>query len=167
MMARIPITALGLALAAAAAPAQPPQGAPVTLRGEVVRVDTMPAMGPAAHGATRGAHPGMRPGAHPGMGAAMGPGGGAGRLGVHLAVRTANDSVVTVALGPATYLARQSLRLAAGDRVEVRGTRMTIAGAPGVVASEVRRGDAVLALRDARGMPLWRGQGAAPPTGKP
>jgi len=28
-----------------------------------------------------------------------------------------------------------------------------------IIAQEVRRGDQVLALRDANGVPLWRGQG--------
>lgn len=50
--------------------------------------------------------------------------------GVHLQLRTARDTI-PVHLGPAWYLARQSsVRLAAGDRVTVRGSRITVGGGP-------------------------------------
>jgi len=79
-------------------------------------------------------------------------------LGVHLTVAMGSEQV-TVQLGPDFYVDGQPLKLAKGDKVEVKGARTTVNGQPAVVALEVRRGDEVLALRDTGGMPLWRGQG--------
>ena len=79
-------------------------------------------------------------------------------LGVHLTVAMGSEQV-PVHLGPDFYVDGQPLKLAKGDKVEVRGSRTTVDGQPVVIALEVRRGDQVLALRDAGGVPLWRGQG--------
>jgi hypothetical protein len=80
--------------------------------------------------------------------------------GVHLMLGTATEKL-RVDLGPSFYVDAQALKLAAGDRVEVRGARTTIGGKPALIAQEVRRGTEVLALRDASGLPLWRGRGMA------
>lgn len=77
--------------------------------------------------------------------------------GVHLLVKTEKDEV-EVHLGPAWFVESQDEKLAVGDRVEVTGSRVTIAGEPAILAAEVKRGDEVLTLRDvANGMPLWAG----------
>ena len=78
--------------------------------------------------------------------------------GVHLTVAMGSEQV-TVHLGPDFYVDGQPLKLAKGDKVEVKGARTTVNGQTVVIALEVRRGDQVLALRDTGGMPLWRGQG--------
>ena len=78
--------------------------------------------------------------------------------GVHLTVAMGSEQV-TVHLGPDFYVDGQPLKLAKGDRVEVKGARTTFNGETVVIALEVRRGDQVLALRDTGGVPLWRGQG--------
>jgi hypothetical protein len=78
--------------------------------------------------------------------------------GVHVTVQTGTDRVA-VQLGPAFYVDRQTVKLAKGDQVEVKGARATVGGQPVIIAQEVRRGDAVLALRDANGVPLWSGAG--------
>jgi len=63
---------------------------------------------------------------------------------------------VKVQLGPADYLDRQTLKLAPGDQVEVRGVRVTRPKVTGFIAGEVRKGGQVLRLRDdATGRPLW------------
>jgi hypothetical protein len=80
------------------------------------------------------------------------------REGVHLVVATGSEKI-EVHLGPSFYVDAQSLKLAKGDKVEVKGARTTLGGQPLVIAQEVRRGDQVLALRDANGVPAWRGQG--------
>ncbi len=80
------------------------------------------------------------------------------REGVHLVVATGSEQL-GVLLGPAFYVDAQPLKLAQGDQVEVTGSRTSFGGRPVVVAQEVRRGGEVLALRDASGVPLWRGQG--------
>ena len=78
--------------------------------------------------------------------------------GVHLTVAVGSESV-DVHLGPDFYVDAQALQIAKGDRIEVKGSRITFDGKPAVVAQEVRRGAEVLALRDASGTPAWRGQG--------
>jgi hypothetical protein len=78
--------------------------------------------------------------------------------GVHLVVAMGSEKVA-VHLGPDFYVDAQALKLATGDQVEVKGSRTTLDGQAVIVAQEVRRGDQVLALRDASGIPVWRGQG--------
>jgi hypothetical protein len=81
-----------------------------------------------------------------------------GHEGIHLIVAMGSENLA-VRLGPGFYVDAQALKLAKGDLVEVKGSRITVDGQPIIIAQEVRRGDQVLALRDANGIPLWRGQG--------
>jgi hypothetical protein len=80
--------------------------------------------------------------------------------GVHLILAMGSETL-SVHLGPAFYVDGQPVKIARGDTVEVIGSRVTLGGKPVIVAREVRRGADVLALRDASGAPLWRGQGAS------
>ena len=82
--------------------------------------------------------------------------------GIHLVLGAGKDAI-GVHVGPAWYVDRQSLRLAKGDRVTVRGSRVTWAGAPAIVAIEVRRGDDILKRGTEAGVPLWSNRMAAPP----
>lgn len=75
--------------------------------------------------------------------------------GVHLALGMGSETV-SVRLGPDFYVDAQALKLAKGDKVEVKGSRLDRSGETIIVAQEVRRGDDVLVLRDASGVPLWR-----------
>jgi len=78
--------------------------------------------------------------------------------GIHLIVAVGSEKL-NVHLGPDFYVDAQALKLATGDKVEVKGSRITLDGEPAMIAQEVRRGAEVLALRDGSGLPLWRGQG--------
>jgi hypothetical protein len=78
--------------------------------------------------------------------------------GVHFVLRTATGTV-QVHLGPARYVDAQPLKLAPGDAVVVTGSRVTVDGAPAIVAAKVQKGERVLILRDAAGIPKWRGAG--------
>jgi hypothetical protein len=78
--------------------------------------------------------------------------------GIHLTVAMGSEKL-SVHLGPDFYLDAQPLKLARGDKVEVKGSRTTVDGRPVLIAQEVRRAGEVLALRDADGVPLWRGGG--------
>lgn len=82
-------------------------------------------------------------------GKAMGPG-------VHLQLKTDHETV-SVHLGPAWYVEHQEMRLAANDRIEVKGSRITFEGKPAIIAAEVHKGDQTMMLRDANGFPLWAG----------
>jgi hypothetical protein len=89
---------------------------------------------------------------------------GMGR-GVHLLLKT-EQGMMNVHLGPAWYVENQDVKIAPKDRLEVKGSRVTIDGTPVVIAAEVRKGAEVLALRDDSGIPRWagwrRGGGTAP-----
>lgn len=74
--------------------------------------------------------------------------------GVHLAVK-AEKETIPVHLGPRWYIENQDIKLAPKDRVEVRGSRVTIGGTPALIAAEIKKGDDVLVLRDAQGYPAW------------
>jgi hypothetical protein len=77
-------------------------------------------------------------------------------VGVHLMLRTKTESV-EVHLGPRWYLESQGAHLKVGDAIEVRGSRIQIDNKPALVAVEIKRGDEVLILRDADGVPRWAG----------
>jgi hypothetical protein len=78
--------------------------------------------------------------------------------GIALVVKTEKETV-TVHLGPSWYLERLDTKIGKGDKVEIKGARTTIAGKPVVLAAEVKKGDNVLVLRDASGVPVWAGWG--------
>jgi len=87
--------------------------------------------------------------------------------GVHLMVKTDKEEIA-VHLGPRWYVDEQTVKLAVKDRVEVRGSRITQAGKPVIIAAEVKKADQVLKLRDEAGLPLWGGKGRrqGPPAGR-
>lgn len=76
--------------------------------------------------------------------------------GVHLMLESDAERI-SVHLGPAWYLDNQDQTLDVGDEIEVTGSKTTYRGEPAIIAAEVKRGDAVLRLRDERGFPAWRG----------
>jgi hypothetical protein len=76
--------------------------------------------------------------------------------GVHLVLKT-DAGEMSVHLGPAWYIERQDVKLEPGDTIEVKGARTTFAGKPAIIASEIKKGDATLLLRDEAGVPLWSG----------
>jgi len=78
--------------------------------------------------------------------------------GLALVVKTEKETV-TVHLGPTWYLERLDTKIAVGDQVEIKGVRTILAGKPVVIAAEVTKGDNVLTLRDATGVPVWAGWG--------
>ena len=76
--------------------------------------------------------------------------------GVHAMVKTKRETI-SVHLGPGWFLENQDTLVAAGDALEVMGSRITYEGRPAIVAATVTRGDEVLTLRDGRGIPVWSG----------
>jgi len=75
--------------------------------------------------------------------------------GIYWLVKTSTGTM-DVHLGPAWYLGAQKFTVQLGDRVEIKGLQTNRNGKPVLLASEIRRGNQVLMLRDARGIPLWR-----------
>jgi hypothetical protein len=76
--------------------------------------------------------------------------------GVHTVVKTGKETI-SVHLGPGWYIEYQDVKIAAKDQIEVKGSRVTFEGKPAIIASEVKKGDEVLILRDAAGLPAWSG----------
>ncbi len=76
--------------------------------------------------------------------------------GIHLTVKTDKETV-SVMLGPGWYIERLDTKLAKGDKIELKGSRITYEGKPAIIAAEVKKGDAVLKLRDDNGVPVWAG----------
>lgn len=76
--------------------------------------------------------------------------------GIHLVLKT-DGGKVSVHLGPGWYIERLDTRIEAGDAIEVKGSRVTFQDAPAIIAAEVKKGDAVLKLRDDNGFPAWAG----------
>ncbi len=76
--------------------------------------------------------------------------------GIHVNVKTEKETIAAH-LGPAWYLKQQGLTMQAGDRIEIRGSRITYRGHPAIIAAEVKKGSQSLKLREDDGRPLWRG----------
>ena len=76
--------------------------------------------------------------------------------GVHLVVKT-DKGDLSVHLGPQWYLENQDVKIEPKDKVEIKGSRVTVQGKPTLIAAEVKKGDEVLKLRDEAGMPVWAG----------
>ena len=73
---------------------------------------------------------------------------------MHLTVQAAEGNY-DVHVGPADYVTQQGFSFAAGDQVEIVGSKVELNGTMAVIAREVRKGDKVLSLRDKQGIPLW------------
>ncbi len=83
---------------------------------------------------------------------------GNGHAGVHLILNT-SDGQIPVHLGPASWVDGQTLKIATGDEVTVKGSRTTFNDKPVLIAETISKGGSTLVLRDPRGVPAWRGQG--------
>ena len=76
--------------------------------------------------------------------------------GIHLQLKT-DQETISVHLGPAWYIERLDARIEKGNTIEVKGSRVSVAGKPAIIAAEVKKGDALLKLRDDSGIPAWAG----------
>lgn len=76
--------------------------------------------------------------------------------GIHILLKTDKETI-PVHLGPGWYIERLDTKIEKGDSLEVKGSRVTFAGKPAVIASDVKKGDNVLRLRDENGIPAWAG----------
>lgn len=76
--------------------------------------------------------------------------------GVHAIVKTEKETI-SVHLGPAWYIENQDVKIVPENKIEVKGSRITFDGKPAIIASEIKKGDEVILLRDANGFPAWSG----------
>ena len=76
--------------------------------------------------------------------------------GVHVILKTDKETI-SVHLGPEWYVERLDTKIEKGDKVDVKGSRVTFAGKPAIIAAEVKKGENTLVLRDSAGIPAWAG----------
>jgi hypothetical protein len=76
--------------------------------------------------------------------------------GIHAIVRTEKESI-SVHLGPGWYIDNLDTDIVPGDNIRVKGSRIVLDGKPVIIAAEVIKGEDVLRLRDADGVPVWSG----------
>jgi hypothetical protein len=74
--------------------------------------------------------------------------------GTHLVVQ-AEGETLEVHLGPSRFLAGQEFSFEAGDAIEVTGSKVKRGEGEALLAREVKKGDTVLTLRNAEGVPQW------------
>jgi hypothetical protein len=74
--------------------------------------------------------------------------------GMYMQMRTGNETV-SVHLGPAWYWQNQGMTIEPNDRIQVQGSRINRAGNSTMIAAQVHKGNQVMRLRDANGVPVW------------
>lgn len=75
--------------------------------------------------------------------------------GTHLVVTTSSGNV-DVHVGPESFLTANKLSFATGDWVKVSGVMASLPSGKVFLARVITKGSQTLALRTARGFPLWR-----------
>jgi hypothetical protein len=63
--------------------------------------------------------------------------------------------IITVQLGPAWYIDKQTPRIEANDTITVTGSRLTMDGRSAIVAADITKGNELLKLRDDNGIAVW------------
>ena len=74
--------------------------------------------------------------------------------GFDLLVKTEKETV-TVNLGPVWFIENQDIKFEPKDKVEVTGSRVSFGGKAQMIASQIKKGDYVLEMRDRFGSPVW------------
>lgn len=80
-----------------------------------------------------------------------------GSVGVHFDLKTDDNKIVSVHVGPALYVGMQNFFFFADDQVEIVGSRMSRDGNAAIWAKSIKKGDQILALRGDDGAPKWTG----------
>jgi hypothetical protein len=75
--------------------------------------------------------------------------------GVYL-VLAAKKEQVPVHLGPLWYITRQPYYFKKGDKIQVKGSKVTFKDVEIIVASEIRKEKMQMTLRDENGAPMWQ-----------
>ena len=78
-------------------------------------------------------------------------------MGVQIIMKTAKETI-PVHLGPLWFMKKQKREVAPGDKIEITGSRVDFDGKPAIIASDIKKGDKKLQLRDEKGVPVWSGE---------
>jgi hypothetical protein len=73
---------------------------------------------------------------------------------INLLLETGKGTIA-VQLGPDWYIDKQTPRIQPDDTIKVTGSRVTMDGRSMVVAADVTKGNELLRLREANGIPVW------------
>jgi hypothetical protein len=73
---------------------------------------------------------------------------------IDLILQTEKETIA-VHLGPAWYMNKQTLHIEANDIIMVTGSRIGMGGNSGITAADIRKGNDLLKLREANGIPVW------------
>ncbi|BAY28223.1 hypothetical protein NIES2107_00470 [Nostoc carneum NIES-2107] len=76
--------------------------------------------------------------------------------GLHLKVKTLTEEI-PVHLGPVWYINQQNIQIKLQDNIEVKGSRITFAGQPTIIAAQIKKDNKILKLRSDDGLPVWAG----------
>jgi hypothetical protein len=76
--------------------------------------------------------------------------------GVHILLLTDKETI-PVHLGPVWFVERLDVKLKKGDKIEVTGSKVIMNKKHVLLATQVKKGDMILQLRDATGEPVWQG----------
>jgi hypothetical protein len=74
--------------------------------------------------------------------------------GTHLVVSFGAETL-SVHVGPSNYVSQQGFSFVDGDQIEVTGSRIKFEDSDVLIAREIKKGDKVLTLRNAQGIPAW------------
>lgn len=75
--------------------------------------------------------------------------------GIGLILKTDKEEI-PIRIGPAPFLEKEGFKVGEKDTIEVTGSRITgKRGKTFILASQVKKGDAILILRDDKGVPVW------------
>lgn len=77
------------------------------------------------------------------------------KRGAYLILKAKKEEI-PVHLGPLWYIVRQHPHLKKGDKIKVKGSRITFKDAEIIVASEIQQGKMMMNLRDEDGTPVWQ-----------
>jgi len=69
-----------------------------------------------------------------------------------------DQGTMPVHLGPSQFLEQQQLAPKVGDTMTVTGSKLTTGKGDLILAAEVKSGGKTITLRDAQGVPVWRGK---------
>ncbi len=77
-------------------------------------------------------------------------------------MKTSAGQTVIVHAGPIAYAGQKEFFVMPGDQITITGSETKIRGRSVILASELKKDDKTLALRDKSGKPLWSmgGQGS-------
>ena len=76
--------------------------------------------------------------------------------GIHITVETTRETI-SVHLGPSWFIENLDVKIEPKDKLEIKGSRVSFDGKPVIIASEIKKDDAILKLRDESGFPFWAG----------